>query len=123
LLKIATNITINKQLFRLFAWAMKFNRKYVIVGPRGAYTTPNRMESASCRVFLRGGWTPWIKQVTHFSRSAPVAQPGSVGWGTTLSFLSSLSIPSLPSLLSPSPYPFALFVLSSPSRLSCSLLP
>ena len=55
--KVAINITINKQAllhFRvLFAWAMKFrpNRKYV--GP--IYTTPNNRESASCRVFLRGG--------------------------------------------------------------------
>ena len=37
----------------LFAWAMKFNRKYV--GP--IYTTPNNRESASCRNFFEGAWT------------------------------------------------------------------
>jgi len=36
----------------LFAWAMKFNRKYC---RSYLYITPNRRQSASCRVFFEEG--------------------------------------------------------------------
>ena len=50
----------------LFAWAVKFNRKYV--GP--IYTKPNNRESASCSVYLRGGArTPKSKLNSFFSLS------------------------------------------------------
>jgi len=58
----------------------EINRKYV-----GPYTTPNRRESASCGVFLRGGgWTPLDKaSQTRFSRSPRSARKASErenGW-------------------------------------------
>ena len=55
---------------------MKFMRKYV--GP--IYTTPNRRQSASCRIFLRGRrwWTPLDRAgQTRFSRSARSARKAS----------------------------------------------
>jgi len=49
----------------LFAWAIKFNRKYV--GP--IYSTPNNREYVSCRVFFEGAWTPKNKSDSFFSLS------------------------------------------------------
>ena len=52
----------------LFAWAMKFNRKYV--GPTVLYTITNMREYASCTVFEgRGGLTPLDKARLVFSHS------------------------------------------------------